>query len=85
MPENKITAPVLAHRNGLNKNLIMSIIPLEVKGIKCAVTFSALALAVCTVCGVCALASGGGCDSAVGTLASVVGCNAAIGVMKALK
>ena len=80
MPENKIAAPVLAHRNGLNKNLIMSIIPLAVKGIKCAVTFAALALAVCAGCGVCAMASGGGCAAAAGTLAAVVGCNAALGV-----
>ena len=55
------------------------------KGIKCAATFAALALSVCAGCGVCALASGGGCAAAVGTLASVVGCNAALGVREALK
>ena len=85
MPENKITAPVLAHSDGLTKNIIASIIPIAANGIKCAATFSALALAVCAGCGVCAMASGGGCDAAVGTLAAVVGCNAALGVMKALK
>lgn len=80
MMQKKMTAPVLAHRNGLKKNLIVSIIPLAAKGIKCAATFAALALAVCTGCGVCALASGGGCAAAAGTLAAVVGCNAALGV-----
>ena len=85
MPENKIAAPVLEHRDGLKKNLIVSIIPLAAKGIKCAATFAALALAVCSGCGVCALASGGGCSAAVGTLASVVGCNAALGVREALR
>lgn len=58
---------------------------IAVKGIKCAVTFAALALAVCTLCGVCTLASGGGCAAAVGTLAAVVGCNAALGVRETLK
>ena len=85
MPENKIAAPVLAHRDGLKKSLIVSIIPLAAKGIKCAATFAALALAVCAGCGVCAMASGGGCAAAVGTLAAVVGCNAALGVGEALK
>ena len=85
MPENKITAPVLAHCDGLKKNLIVSIIPLAAKGIKCAATFAALALAVCAGCGVCAMASGGGCAATVGTLAAVVGCNVALGVREALK
>ena len=85
MPENKIAAPVLEHRDGLKKNIIEVIIPIAAKGIKCAATFAALVLAVCTVCGVCAMASGGGCAAAVGTLAAVVGCNAALGVRKALK
>lgn len=85
MPKNKISAPVLAHRDGLKKNLIVSIIPLAAKGIKCAVTFAALALAVCAGCGVCAMASGGGCAAAVGTLAAVVGCNEALGVREALR
>lgn len=85
MPENKITAPVLAHRDGLKKDIIVSIIPLAMQGIKCAATFAALALAVCAGCGVCAMASGGGCSAAVGTLAAVVGCNAALGVREALR
>lgn len=85
MPENKIAAPVLAHRDGLTKNLIASIIPLAGQTIKCAATFAALALSVCAGCGVCALASGGGCAAAVGTLAAVVGCNAALGVREALQ
>ena len=46
MPKNKIAAPVLAHRDGLTKNLIASIIPLAGQTIKCAATFAALALAV---------------------------------------
>ena len=85
MPKNKIAAPVLEHRDGMTKNIIASIIPLARRGIKCAATFAALALAVCAGCGVCALASGGGCAAAVGTLAAVVGCNAALGVREALK
>ena len=85
MPENKITAPVLAHRDGLKKNLIVSIIPLAAKGIKGAATFASLALAVCAGCGVCAMASGGGCAAAVGTLAAVFGCHAALGVREALR
>ena len=85
MPENKSAAPVLAHRDGLTKNIIASIIPLAMQGIKCAATFASLALAVCAGCGVCAMASGGGCAAAVGTLEAVVGCNAALGVRKALK
>ena len=85
MPENKIAAPVLAHRDGLKKDIIVSIIPLAVKGIKCAVTFAALALAVCAGCGVCALASGGGCAAAAGTLAAVVSMNAALGLREALR
>ena len=72
-------------RNGFNKNSIENIILLAEKGIKCAATFAALALAVCAGCGVCAMTSGGGCADAVGTLAAVVGCNAALGVRKALK
>lgn len=80
MPENKIAAPVLAHRDGLKKDVIVSIIPLAMQGIKCVATFAALALAVCAGCGVCAMASGGGCAAAVGTLAAVIGCNAALGV-----
>ena len=85
MPENKIAAPVLAHRDGLKENIIVSIIPLAMQWVKCAATFASLALAVCTVCGVCALASGGGCAAAAGTLAAVVGCNAALGVREALR
>lgn len=85
MPENKIAAPMLEHRDGLKKNIIEVIMPIAGKGIKCAATFAALALAVCTVCGVCALASGGGCAAAVGTLAAMVGCNAALGVREAIK
>ena len=85
MPENKIAAPVLAHRDGLKKNIIVSIIPLATQWVKCAANFAALALAVCAGCGVCAMASGGGCAAAVGTLAAVVGCNAALGVREALK
>lgn len=80
MPENKIAAPVLEHRDGKTKDIIASIIPLARRGIKCAATFAALVLAVCAGCGVCALASGGGCAAAAGTLAAVVGCNAALGV-----
>lgn len=85
MPENKITAPVLAHRDGLKKNIIVSIIPLAMQWVKCAATFAALALAVCAGCGVCAMASGGGCAAALGTLSAVIGCNAALGVREALK
>ena len=73
------------HCNVFKKNSIENIILLAAKGIKCAATFAALALAVCAGCGVCAMASGGGCAAAVGTLAAVVGCNAALGVRKALK
>ena len=80
MMQKKMTAPVLEHRNGLKKNIIVSIIPLAMQGIKCAATFASLALAVCAGCGVCAMASGGGCAAAAGTLAAVVGCNAALGV-----
>lgn len=80
MPENKITAPVLEHRDGLKKNIIVSIIPLAMQWVKCAAAFAALALAVCAGCGVVALAEGGGCAAAAGTLAAVVGCNAALGV-----
>lgn len=76
----KRTALVLAHRDGLKKNIIVSIIPLVMQGIKCVATFASLALAVCAGCGVCAMASGGGCAAAAGTLAAVVGCNAALGV-----
>ena len=85
MPENKIAAPVLAHRDGLKKDVIVSIIPLTANGIKCAATFASLALAVCAGCGVCAMASGGGCAAAAGTLSAVIGCNAALGVREALK
>ena len=85
MPENKIAAPVTEHRDGLKKNIIEVIIPIAAKGIKCSATFAALSLAVCAGCGACAMASGGGCAAAVGTLAAVVGCNAALGVMEALK
>ena len=53
--------------------------------IKCAATFASLALAVCAGCGVCAMASGGGCAAALGTLSAVIGCNAALGVREALK
>ena len=85
MPENKITAPVLAHRDGLTKNIIVSIIPLAMQWVKCAATFASLALAVCAGCGVCAMAEGGGCAATVRTLAAVVGCNAALGVREALR
>ena len=85
MPENKIAAPVLAHRAGLTKNIIASIIPLAMQGIKCAAAFASRALAVCAGCGVCAMASGGGCAAAAGTLSAVIGCNAALGVREALK
>lgn len=82
---SKILKKSVEHCNVFKKNSIENIILLAVKWIRCAATFAALALAVCTVCGVCALASGGGCAAAAGTLASVVGCNAALGVLKALK
>lgn len=71
--------------DGLKKNIIEVIIPIAAKGIKYEATFASLALAVCAGCGVCALASGGGCAAAMGTLAAVVGCNAALGVREALK
>ena len=79
MPENKIAAPVLEHRDGKTKDIIASIIPLARRGIKWAANFAALALAVCAGCGLCALAEGGGCAAAAGTLAAVVGCNAMLG------
>ena len=85
MPENKIAAPVLAHRDGKKKDITASIIPLARRGIKCAAAFAALALAVCAGCGVVALAEGGGCAAAAGTLAAVVGCNTALGVREALR
>ena len=72
------------HCNVFKKNSIENIILIAAEGIKCAATFAALALAVCAGCGVCAMASGGGCAAAVGTLAAVVGCNAAMGVRRAL-
>ena len=73
------------HCNVFKKSSIENIILLAAKGIKCAATFAALALAVCAGCGVCAMAEGGGCAAAAGTLAAVVGCNAALGVREALK
>ena len=81
----KRTALVLAHRDGKGNKSTVSIIPLAGQTIKCAATFAALALAVCAGCGVCALASGGGCAAAAGTLSAVIGCNAALGVREALK
>ena len=79
MPENKIAAPVLEHRDGKGKKSTVSIIPLAGQTIKCAANFAALVLAVCAGCGLCALAEGGGCAAAAGTLAAVVGCNAMLG------
>ena len=79
MPENKITAPVLEHRDGKTKDIIASIIPLARRGIKCAATFAGLVLAVCAGCGLCAMAEGGGCAAAWRTLVAVVGCNAMLG------
>ena len=84
MPENKIAAPVLEHRDGKTKDIIASIIPLARRGIKCAATFAALVLAICALCGLVGLAEGGGCAAAAGTLAAVVSMNAALGLREVM-
>ena len=84
MTENKIAAPVLAHRDGEGKKSTVSIIPLAGQTIKCAANFAALVLAICALCGLVGLAEGGGCAAAAGTLAAVVSMNAALGLREVM-
>ena len=84
MTENKIAAPVLAHRDGKGKKSTVSIIPLAGQTIKCAANFAALVLAICALCGLVGLAEGGGCAAAWRTLAAVVSMNAALGLREVM-
>lgn len=78
MPENKIAAPVLAHRNGQTKNFITCILPHLARVCKVCANFALLGCGLGALCAVAALAQGGGAAAMAGLAGCLLGGWAAI-------
>lgn len=78
MPENKIAAPALQHRNGQTKNFITCILPHLARVCKVCANFALLGCGLGALCAVAALAQGGGAVSLAGLTACLLGGWAAI-------
>ena len=84
MPENKIAAPVLQHRNGQTKKIITCILPYIRHICKCLSNFALLGCCLGTLCAVTGLAQGGGAASLAGLAACLLGGWAAITLREGL-
>ena len=78
MPENKIAAPALQHRNGQTKNFITCILPYLARVCKVCANFALLACGLGALCAVAALAQGGGAAAMAGLAGCLLGGWAAI-------
>ena len=84
MPENKIAAPVLQHRDGQTKKFITCILPHFARICKCLANFALLGCCLGTLCAVTGLAQGGGAASLAGLAAWLLGGWAAITLREGL-
>ena len=73
MPENKIAAPALQHRNGQTKNFITCILPYISPICKAFANFTLTACGLGALCAVAALTQGGGASALVGLACCLLG------------
>lgn len=73
MPENKIAAPVLQHRNGQTKKIITCILPYISPICKAFANFTLTACGLGALCAATALTQGGGAASLAGLAACLLG------------
>ena len=73
MPENKIAAPVLQHRNGQTKNFITCILPHLARVCKVCANFALLGCGLGALCAATALTQGGGAAAMAGLAACLLG------------
>ena len=78
MPENKIAAPALQHRNGQTKHFITCILPYISPICKAFANFTLTACGLGALCAATALTQGGGAASLAGLTACLLGGWAAI-------
>ena len=78
MPENKIAAPVLQHRDGQTKKFITCILPYIRHICKAFTNFTLTACGLGALCAVAALTQGGGAAAMAGLAACLLGGWAAI-------
>ena len=84
MPENKIAAPVLQHRDGQTKKLITCILPYISPICKAFANFTLTACGLGALCAATGLAQGGGAASLAGLAACLLGGWAAITLREGL-
>ena len=73
MPENKIAAPVLQHRDGQTKKFITCILHHLARVCKVCANFALLGCGLGALCAVAALTQGGGAASLAGLAACLLG------------
>ena len=73
MPENKIAAPALQHRNGQTKKIITCILPYISPICKAFANFTLTACGLGALCAATALTQGGGAASLAGLAACLLG------------
>ena len=73
MPENKIAAPVLQHRDGQTKKLITCILPYISPICKAFANFTLTACGLGALCAATALTQGGGAAAMAGLAACLLG------------
>ena len=73
MPENKIAAPVLQHRDGQTKKFITCILHHLARVCKVCANFALLACGLGALCAVAALTQGGGAAAMAGLAACLLG------------
>ena len=78
MPENKIAAPALQHRNGQTKKIITCILPYISPICKAFANFTLTACGLGALCAVAALTQGGGAAAMAGLAGCLLGGWAAI-------
>ena len=84
MPENKIAAPVLQHRNGQTKKIINRILPHAVIICKCFANFALLGCATGAICAFAGFSEGGGAASLAWLISCLLGGWAAITLREGL-
>ena len=84
MPENKIAAPVLQHRNGQTKKIITCILPYISPICKAFANFTLTACGLGALCAVAALTQGGGAAAMAGLAGCLLGGWAAITLREVL-
>ena len=73
MPENKIAAPVLQHRDGQTKKFITCILHHLARVCKVCANFALLGCGLGALCAVAALTQGGGASALVGLACCLLG------------